>query len=92
MAKVNVAAPPTTHVRRAGRQYAVRDATGALRHTGTTKRAALAPYKGRVLRAQRERRDSKPMTVKRQTLWRYLIRRGWTCTLEVTNATPITTL
>lgn len=65
--------------RRSGRIYEVRDATGMLRHSGRSKQDALAPYKGLVLRAQRQRRDNKVMTVKRQTLWRYLVRRGWTC-------------
>jgi hypothetical protein len=64
--------------------YVVRDAAGKVRHTGFTKRDALAPFKGVVARAQRPRRDGKPMTLKKHTLWLYLFRRGWTCTRELT--------
>lgn len=75
-----MATPVRARSRRgAGRFYEVRDATGMIRHSGRSKQEALAPYKGMVLRAQRQRRDNKAMTVKRQTLWRYLVRRGWTC-------------
>jgi hypothetical protein len=67
----------------------VRDSAGHVRHTGVTKRDALAPFKGVVLRAQRPRRDGKPMTMKKHLLWLYLFRRGWTCAREMRLASAI---
>ena len=87
----------TLRQRRAlGWTFVVRDALGEVRHTAHTKRDAIAPYKGATARAQRTRRDGKPMTMRRSGMWLYLIRRGWTCTCEppqaerVASAVPTT--
>lgn len=71
--------------RRSGTWYVVRDAKGELRHTGRTKRQAMAPYLGHLTRSEVKGRLGVAPTafqLRKSTLWRFLHRHGWRCTRE----------
>ncbi|WP_461411719.1 hypothetical protein [Gemmatimonas sp.] len=63
----------------------MRDATGTIRHTGRTKREAMAPYLGHLTRSEVKGRAlvaASSYQLRKSTLWRFLHRHGWRCTRE----------
>lgn len=70
---------------RATTHYVVRDAHGAIQHTGRTMRAALAPYHGHLTKREVKGRpglDPFTTTLRKARLWLFLYRHGWRCTRE----------
>lgn len=94
------AAPSDTPVRTkraprprvAGTWYVVRDTRGVLRHTGITRKRAVAPYDTplpkKLKTATNAGHYGAVVPLRRTTLWQFLVRRGWTCVRE---ARPTTT-
>ena len=65
--------------------YVVRDAHGAIQHTGRTMREALAPYHGHLTKREVKGRpglDPFTTTLRKARLWLFLYRHGWRCTRE----------
>ncbi len=75
--------PKPTHRRRAGEWFVVRDASGGARHTGRTKAAAIAPYRGAVTKSVVYSNGLDAAPLRKSRLWQFLYRRGWRCLREV---------
>jgi hypothetical protein len=71
---------PIPRARKAGTWYVVRDARGEIRHTGRTKRDALAPYIGSLTKTEVKGRRRGVMpdapTLRKSRVWLFLFRHG----------------
>lgn len=91
MTSPSQAVPRPRYPRKRGTCYVVRDAQGAVRHTGRTKAEALAPYIGAVTKTERRGRppaDFEAPALRKSRLWLFLYRHGWRCTCETRPLLP----
>lgn len=75
--------PPRPRI--AGTWYVVRDTQGALRHTGPTRKMAVAPYQATIPKKIKRQAThyGSAVPMRRTTLWQFLLRRGWRCEREL---------